>query len=78
MRPGSIKVHHVGVEYALALLLMRDEQMIEAFTSHTTEEALTDSVGSRGVIRRLEQLDATGLGNPSEGHPNLLSLSWMR
>src|SRR5215467_3961084 len=50
---------------------MHDEQMIEAFASHTAQEALTDGVGLRGVIRGLEQLDATGLGNPIESHPKL-------
>jgi len=50
---------------------MQDEQMVEALTSHTTQEALTDGIGTRGLIRRFENLDATCLGNPREGHAKL-------
>ena len=71
MRPGSVEVHHICVEHALELLLMQDEQMIETLTSHTTQEALTDGIGSRSRIRSFEHLDVTGLGNPIEGHPKL-------
>src|SRR5215469_12818503 len=45
--------------------------MIETLTSHTTQEALTDRIGSRGMIRRCENLNVTGLRNPREGHPKL-------
>ncbi len=50
---------------------MQDEHMIETLTSHTTQEALTDGIGSRSRIRSFEHLDVTGLGNPIEGHPKL-------
>ncbi len=50
---------------------MQDEQMVEALTSHTAEEALTDGIGSRGVIRRCENFNATRLGNPREDHSKL-------
>ena len=53
------------------LLLMQDEQVIEALTSHTAQEALTDGSGARSVIRGCEHLDATRLGNPSEAHIKL-------
>jgi hypothetical protein len=45
--------------------------VIEALTLHTAEEALTDRIGSRGVIRGCEHFDATRLGNPCEIHPKL-------
>ena len=32
MRPGSVEVMYIRVEHAVELLLMQDEQMIEAFT----------------------------------------------
>ena len=35
MRPGSVEVVHIRVEHALELLLMEDQQMIEALTPHT-------------------------------------------
>ena len=46
------------------LLLMQDEHMVEALTPDTAEEPLTDGIGSRGVIRRFENLNATRPGNP--------------
>ncbi len=55
----------------LVLLLMEDEQLIEAFTSDTAQEPLTDGIGSRGVIRRCENLNATRLGNLRKTHPKL-------
>ena len=71
MGPGSVEVVQIRVEHALELLLIQDEQMIEALTSHTAKESLTDGIGARSVKRSFENLDATGLGNPREGHPKL-------
>ena len=71
MRPCSVTVHYICVEHALELLLMQDEQMIETLTSHTTQEALADGIGSWSRVRSFEHLDVTGLGNPIEGHPKL-------
>ena len=53
------------------LLLMEDEQMIEALTPHTAQEPLTDGIGAWGVIGGCEHLDATRFSNPHEGHPKL-------
>ncbi len=53
------------------LLLLQDEQVIEALTSHTAQQALTDGSGAWSVIRGCEYLDATRLGNPSEAHIKL-------
>jgi len=50
---------------------MKDQQVIEALTPDTSQEPLTDGIGTRGVIRRGEKLDATGLSNPREGHSKL-------
>ena len=49
MRPGSVEVVRIRVEHAVELLLMEDEQMIEALTPDTSQEPLTDGIGSRGV-----------------------------
>jgi hypothetical protein len=59
------------MEHAVELLLMEDEQMIEALTPHTAQEPLADGIGTRGVIGGFENLDATRLGNPIEGHSKL-------
>jgi hypothetical protein len=70
---------HIRVEHAVELLLMQDEQMIEALTPYTAEEPLTDGIRARGVIRSFKNLNVTRLSNPSEAHtPNLPSLSRMR
>ena len=50
---------------------MQDEQMIEALTPYTAEEALTDGIRARGVIRSFKNLDVTRLRNPSEAHTKL-------
>jgi hypothetical protein len=71
MWSGSIEVLDIGVEDTVELLLMQDEQMIEAFTSYTPQEAFTDRIGSRGVIRRFENLDSTRSRNTGEVHPKL-------
>ena len=47
---------------------MQDEQMIEALTPYTAQEALTDGIGARSVIRSFENLNVTCLHNPSKAH----------
>ena len=71
MRSSLVEVGHIGIEDAVELLLMQDEQMIEALTPHTAQETLTDGIGSRGAIRGFEYLDATCLRNPSEANAKL-------
>ena len=66
MRPGSVEVGHIGIEHALELPLLQDQQVIQAFLSHTSQEAFTDGIGSWGMNRRLEKFDATGPGNSAE------------
>ena len=68
MRSCLVEVVYIGIENPLELPLMQDKQMIEALTSHTAQEALTDGIGAWSVIRGFENLDATRLGNPSEAH----------
>ncbi len=62
---------HIRVEHAVELLLMQDEQMIEAFTPYTAKEPLTDCIRAWGVIRSFENLDVTRLRNSSEAQPKL-------
>ena len=38
MRPGSVEVAYISVEYPLKLFLMQDEQMIETLTPYTAKE----------------------------------------
>lgn len=71
LRPGSVEVVYIGSQDPLELLLLQDEQVIEALATHTAQEALTDGIGTRGVIRGCEHLDVTCLRNPREGHLKL-------
>ena len=71
MRSGSIEVVYISIEYPLELLLMQDEQVIETLASHTPQKAFTDSIRLWGVIRYVEDLDATRLRNPREAQPKL-------
>ena len=77
MRSCLVEVAHIGIEDTLELLLMKDEQMIEAFLSYAPQKPLTDGVGSGSLIGRLEQLDAAGRRHPHKrgaklGSPELL------
>jgi hypothetical protein len=74
MRSCLVEVGCIRTQDAVELLLMQDEQMIEALTSHTAQESLTDGIGSRGVIGGFENLDATCLSNLREGHSKLVVL----
>ena len=47
MRSCLVEVDDIRTQDAVELLLLQYEQMIEALTSHTAEEALTDGVSSR-------------------------------
>jgi len=71
LRPGSVEVVSIGSHGPLELLLTQDEQVIETLATHTAQKAFTDGVGKRGLIRCCEHLDATRLGNLSEGYPKL-------
>jgi hypothetical protein len=71
MRPGSVEGVHIRAQHPVELLLMEDEQMIEALTSYTSQEPLTDGMRSRGVRRSCENLDCTRMSKPREAHPKL-------
>ena len=66
-----IEVGDIAIEHALELFLMQDQQMVQAFLPHTSQEAFTDGVGSWCVIRGLEKLDATGRRYTSEAGSKL-------
>ncbi len=55
----------------MELLLMQDEQVIEAFAPHTAQKTLTDGIRAGGEIRSFENLNATRLRNPSKAHSKL-------
>ena len=57
------------MEHTLELPLLNNQQMVEAFLPHTSQEAFADGVGSWCMNRRLEQLDATGPRHTREAGP---------
>lgn len=71
MWPGSIEVLHIGMEDTVQLLLLQDEQVIEALSPHASQKAFTDGIGARSVIRYGEHLDVTRVREPCEAHPKL-------
>jgi hypothetical protein len=66
-----IEVDHIRIEHALELLLLQDQQMVQAFLSHTPQKAFADRVGSWGLNRRCEDLDRARFRYPSEARPEL-------
>src|SRR5947209_9794467 len=59
MRSCLVEVNHIRIQNALELLLLKDQQMVEAFLPHAPQEALADCIGAGSVIGRLENFDAT-------------------
>jgi len=80
MRSCLVEVDHIGIEHALELPLMQNQQVIEAFLPHAPGEALTDRIGLWPVIGGCENLDATGPRHSSEARPKfgiVLTYFWM-
>ena len=50
---------------------MQDQQVIEAFLSHTSQEALADGIGSGCMNRRFEDLDRARFRHTSKARPKL-------
>jgi len=69
MRSCLLEVHHMRIEYALELPLMKNQQMVEACLPHTPQEALTDRIGSGSVIRCFKNLNSTRCRRTSETGP---------
>ena len=59
-----VEVGDVGIEHALELPLLKDQQVVEAFLPHAPGEAFTDRIGSGSVIRSLEHFNATCRRHP--------------
>jgi hypothetical protein len=60
---------HRRARHAVELLLMQDQEMIEAFTPYTAKEPLTDGMCAWGVSRSCKNLNVTRLRNSSEFQP---------
>ena len=69
MRPCPIEVRHIPIVNPVELLLVEDQQVVKAFLSHTSQEALADRIGSGSVIRGVENLNRTRCRHPGETGP---------
>jgi hypothetical protein len=49
-----IGVRHIPIEHALELLLVEDQEVIEAFATNAAQKPFADSVRSWGLIRGSE------------------------
>jgi hypothetical protein len=66
MRSGLIEILEIGTQDTMQLLLLQDEQVIEALSPHAAHKPFTDGIGSRCLIGRFQDLDAAGCGHASE------------
>jgi len=69
MRSCLVEVDHIGIGHALELLLLKDQQVVEAFLPHTPHEAFADRIGAWRMRGRVENLDATCPRHPSKARP---------
>lgn len=58
MGSPSLEIGHIGMEHSVELRLMENQQLIKAFSSHASQEALTTGIGTRGLGGRFEYLDS--------------------
>src|SRR5215471_317352 len=66
MWPSLVEVLDIGIKYAVELLLMQRQHVIQALTTHTSQKSLTDRIGPRSVVRRFKHLNSAGCGHTSE------------
>jgi hypothetical protein len=69
MRSSVVEVRHIPIEHALELPLVKDQDMIKAFLSHTPQEAFAGRIGSWRMIRYFENLNLTCCSYTSEYGP---------
>lgn len=66
MRSSVVEVCHIPIEHALEVPLVKDQDMIKAFLSHTPQEAFADRIGSWCMSGRFENLNGTCCHHPSK------------
>ena len=59
MGSGLIERDNILVEKPGELLLLEDQEMIQAFSPHASQKAFAESIGLRRPVRRSKHLDAT-------------------
>ena len=66
MRSCLVEVAYIGIEHPMQLLLLNDQQVIEAFLSDTPHETFADRVGSWRMKRCFQNSNAAGRCDSSE------------
>ena len=69
MRSGLIEVHDVGFEKAVQLLLLEDQEMIQAFSSHAPQKAFAHGICLGRPIGRAKDFDVTRRGHARKTRP---------
>ena len=59
------------MEHALELLLMQDQQVVQAFLSDAPQKAFADGIGAFRMIGRFEDLDRARFRHTSKARPEL-------
>jgi hypothetical protein len=59
MRSSLIEGDHRGLEKPRALFLVKDQEVIQACSSHAPQEAFTDGIRLGSSVRRAKYFDAT-------------------
>ena len=59
MGSGLIEVHRICFEKPGELLLMKDQEAIQTFSSHTSQKAFTDGICLRCLVGRAKHFEAT-------------------
>jgi len=78
MESCLVEVAYIGIEHALELLLVEDQQMVQTFMSDTSQEALADRISLWCMNRVLRTSIALVVATRAEQDPNVLSLSRIR
>src|SRR5436190_20599182 len=69
MGAGLVEIENILLEEAMELLLMQDQEVIQAFSSHTPQKTFTDRIRVGSSIRCSKYLDPSGCGHERKTQP---------
>src|SRR5258708_23661919 len=58
MGSSLVEIHGIRIEEAVKLLLMEDQEVIQAFSSHTSQKTFADRIRLRSSVRCAKHFDA--------------------
>ena len=59
MGAGLVEIENILIKEAMELLLMQDQEVIQAFSSHASQKAFADSIGLWSSVGCAKHFDAT-------------------